>query len=496
MAPRRNRVNSEADPAFTAAVAQAVADLLPTLTAREYKSIRQLPEETSIDFMKRFIRLAGFLGAKAGTQEEQVKHFKWGLNDFVLDRILNTEFTDVAQVANAARNIEIFCDRSKNEGNNKRDRDGHRIRPSETPSQGSNQRAYDRRDSDRYGNDGRYRNRDRYGSNRGRSDRRGTGTQRAWRDQDQQVRGQHYGRSYGSSSQSGYSDYASSPPCNICGKLHLGKACHRATGACFECGEVRHLAKDCKKGSTSSRGNRNNKPHATSGRVFALTTDQVTNAPGTISGTLYVYDRDVFVLFDTGATHFVVSLAFSKHIKVPSTLLDYALSISTPMKNNVVIGHEFRDCLLRFDDKIRSTNLLPLEMSDFDIILGMDWLTEHRDTIDCYTKRVIFGDLSNPEFIYHGSRPGKPIKIISALKARTLISHGYEGFLASIKDTSLDGPRLESHPIVRNFPDELPGLPPEREVEFTIELNPGAQPISKAPYRMAPVELKELKYQL
>ncbi|GKF62990.1 hypothetical protein Tco_0183044 [Tanacetum coccineum] len=185
--------------------------------------------------MKIFLRLAGFLGAKAGTQEEQVKHFKWGLNDFVLDRILNTEFTDVAQVANAARNIEIFCDRSKNEGNNKRDRDGHRIRPSETPSQGSNQRAYDRRDSDRYGNDGRYRNRDRYGSNRGRSDRqgngsdrRGTGTQRAWRDQDQQVRGQHYGRSYGSSSQSGYSDYASSPPCNICGKLHPGKACHRA----------------------------------------------------------------------------------------------------------------------------------------------------------------------------------------------------------------------------------------------------------------------------
>ncbi|GJW61042.1 putative nucleotidyltransferase, ribonuclease H [Tanacetum coccineum] len=75
-----------------------------------------------------------------------------------------------------------------------------------------------------------------------------------------------------------------------------------------------------------------------------------------------------------------------------------------------------------------------------------------------------------------------------------------KGFLASIKDTSLDGPRLESHPVVRNFPDvfpdELPGLPPEREVEFTIELIPGAQPISKAPYRMAPVELKELKDQL
>ncbi|GJZ42971.1 putative reverse transcriptase domain-containing protein [Tanacetum coccineum] len=254
---------------------------------------------------------------------------------------------------------------SKNEGNNKRDRDGHRIRPSETPSQGSSQRVYDRRDSD---------------------------------------------------------------------------TCYKATGAFFICGQGGHLAKDCGKNrGVSNTGNGNNRQHTTHGcRDLRWTTNQ----------------PDV----------------------------------------------QFRDCPLRFDDKIRSANLLPLEMSDFDIILGMDWLTEHRATIDCYSKRVIFGDLNNPKFIYHGSRLGKPLKIISALKARTLISHGCEGFLASIKDTSLDGPRLESHPVVRNFPDvfpdELPGLPPEREVEFTIELIPGAQPISKAPYRMAPVELKELKDQL
>ncbi|GJT65769.1 putative reverse transcriptase domain-containing protein [Tanacetum coccineum] len=517
MAPRRNRVNNEADPAFTVAVAQAVADLLPTLTARitdeirqnknngnnvnrmnarrintggsgndedaqstdihvlgcgdkfkarlatykmegdahswwraykqakggdafvatlswndfcdifflqyfpysekekcerEYKSIRQLPEETSTDFMKRFLRLAGFLGAKAGTQEEQAKHFKWGLNDFVLDRILNTEFTDVAQVANAARNIEIFRDRSKNEGNNKRDRDGHRIRPSETPSQGSSQRVYDRRDSDRRGNSDRYGNNDKYGNNdrHGNSDRHGNNRQRSWRDRDQQVRGQQYGRSYGSSSQQGNSNQASIPTCNQCGKRHPGDTCYKATGACFICGQGGHLAKDCGKNrGVSNTGNGNNRQHTTRGRVSALTTNQAANAPGTVSGTLYMYDRDVFVLFDTGATHSVVSLAFSKHIKVPSTLLDYALSISTPMKNNVVIGHEYRDCPLRFDDKIRSANLLPLEMSDFNIIFG---------------------------------------------------------------------------------------LLPEREVEFTIELIPGAQPISKAPYIMAPVELKELKDQL
>nr|GFD30411.1 putative reverse transcriptase domain-containing protein [Tanacetum cinerariifolium] len=108
--------------------------------------------------------------------------------------------------------------------------------------------------------------------------------------------------------------------------------------------------------------------------------------------------------------------------------------------------------------------------------------------IDCRSYRVIFGDIHAPEFIYHGSIPGKSMQIISALQARTLLSHGCEGFLAMIHDMTPEIPDV--------FPDELPGIPPVHEVEFNIELIPGAEPISKAPYRMAPVELKELKDQL
>ncbi|GJU23559.1 retrovirus-related pol polyprotein from transposon TNT 1-94 [Tanacetum coccineum] len=91
--------------------------------------------------------------------------------------------------------------------------------------------------------------------------------------------------------------------------------------------------------------------------------------------------------------------------EVPSTPLNHALSISTPMGNIVVISYEFKNYPLSVGDNIRSANLLPLEMSDFDIILGMDWLTKNRATIDCHLKRVIFGYLNNLEFIYHGSRP-------------------------------------------------------------------------------------------
>nr|GEV05200.1 reverse transcriptase domain-containing protein [Tanacetum cinerariifolium] len=102
----------------------------------------------------------------------------------------------------------------------------------------------------------------------------------------------------------------------------------------------------------------------------------------------------------------------------------------------------------------------------------MDWLTEYHATIDCRSYRVIFGDIHAPEFIYHGSLPGKSMQIISALQAPDCFR------------------------VSRCFPDELLGIPPVREVEFNIELIPGAEPISKTLYRMAPIELKELKDQL
>nr|GEW74504.1 hypothetical protein [Tanacetum cinerariifolium] len=119
------------------------------------------------------------------------------------------------------------------------------------------------------------------------------------------------------------------------------------------------------------------------------------------------------------------------------------------------------------------------DMHDFDISLGMDWLTKHRATIVCHTKSVIFGNLDKPKFVYQDSQLG---------------------LLVSIMDTSSDGSSLETHPVVWDFSDlfleELPGIPPERKVEFGIESVLGTQPISKAPYHISPIELKELKGQL
>nr|GFA19028.1 hypothetical protein [Tanacetum cinerariifolium] len=79
---------------------------------------------------------------------------------------------------------------------------------------------------------------------------------------------------------------------------------------------------------------------------------------------------------------------------------------------------------------------------------GMDWLTEHHAMIDCRSYRVIFGDIHAPEFIYHGSLPRKSMQIIFALQACTLMSHGCEGFLATIYDTTSDVPSIHDQPIV------------------------------------------------
>ncbi|GJT38257.1 putative reverse transcriptase domain-containing protein [Tanacetum coccineum] len=465
---------------------------------REYHSLRQRAGESSNEFMQRFIRIAGFLGQAAGTAEEQAKNFRWGLHKSILDRILCMEFTDVAQVADAARNFEILRDRDdydRPERSDKRHKSGdqHQSSNQQNSHRGHDQRN-DRHGSDRQGGSGNYRNNN--SNNHSRDNNRNSGAGR-----DQRNRGQQSHRATNSGSQQNKapSEGYTYPVCTTCGRRHPGE-CRRAAGTCFKCGQAGHLQRDCKKNTgASSSGYADKKPDA-SGRVFALTQDQAANATGTITGALFIFGRAVFVLFDTGATHSVISTKFASCLTMTPVPLDHVLCISTPMKDSARITHVYRDLPLQFNDKIRSVNALPLDMCEFDIILGMDWLSAHHATIDCHSRRVIFGNIHTPEFIYHGSLPGKSMKIISALEARTLLSHGCEGFLANIHDTTSDVSSIHDQPIVSEFqdvfPEELPGIPPIRDVEFNIELIPGAEPISKAPYRMAPIELKELKDQL
>ncbi|GJV82038.1 reverse transcriptase domain-containing protein [Tanacetum coccineum] len=487
---------------------------------REYGSICQLDRENSGEYMERFTRLASFVGATAGDAQRQARHFKWGLKKWVLDRIVNTQLQKIkdytkSQVAAAARNIELLHESGNS---NKRDRDGNRIQnrgqgqqenkgrydqgqheyrgrqDQSVEHRGRQDRGYDSKRQDFRGQDQRF-------AGRNGNDRQGQGNYNQRQYRSQSTRDFNQGHASGSAGQRRSTETLPPPPlCTTCGKPHPG-VCYKATGGCFTCGSTQHKVKDCPqaKQKQSMPADFARLP-PTTGRVYATTRDQAAKTSGTITGILYIDDRTVFVLFDTGATHSIISTTFAKKLNMTPTPLIERVIISTLMKNHMLIDHEYVNCPIRFDDRIRPANLLPIHMLDFDVILGMDWLASHRATIDCYARTVIFGNVRQPEFVYHGSSPLKSVKLISAMKARTLISHGCQGFLASVMDTSLESPNIENLSVVREFadvfPDELPGLPPAREIEFGIELIPGAEPISKAPYRMAPVELKELKEQL
>ena len=102
--------------------------------------------------------------------------------------------------------------------------------------------------------------------------------------------------------------------------------------------------------------------------------------------------------------------------------------------------------------------------------------------------------------IFQGIRREIAPSLINVMTASKMLRKGCQGYLAFVVDRRQEGTRLEDIPIVKEFPDVFPddisGLPPDREIEFVIELIPGTKPISIPPYRMAPAELKKLKAQL
>jgi hypothetical protein len=99
-----------------------------------------------------------------------------------------------------------------------------------------------------------------------------------------------------------------------------------------------------------------------------------------------------------------------------------------------------------------------------------------------------------------GEKPGKELRIISCMKAMKYLLGKNQAFLARIIGRKPEGKKIQDIPVVRDFPDVFPedvlGLPPVRQVEFRIDLVPGAAPVAKAPYRLAPAEMQELSNQL
>ena len=287
--------------------------------------------------------------------------------------------------------------------------------------------------------------------------------------------------------------------CVHCGKTgHKAEECWRKKGACLRCGSLEHKIPDCPLIKESSQ---DSKPlQRKQGRLHALIDDEPAEEGGVVEGTILIHSKSAFVLFDTGATHSFISHNFWSSLPIKPALLESSLSITTPLGAGVNLEHYFPSSRVEIKGQNLPADLICLNMEHYDVILGADWLTKHHASVDCGRNLVTFNNPKLQTFSFSGSRHHKHPILISALQALKLVSQGCSAYLAAITLSEPESPNLEDIPVVREypdvFPDQLPGLPPKREVQFSIDLIPGAAPVSKTPYRMSTAELKELKEQL
>jgi hypothetical protein len=252
---------------------------------------------------------------------------------------------------------------------------------------------------------------------------------------------------------------------------------------CFTCGNMGHYAKNCPRNqqrqmlAPNQDKGRKQKVQVRQGKLNFTTLAVLPEGAPIMTGIFSVFNQPALILFDSGASHSFISQKFSARCQLPFYHTKGSFMIATP-RGKIATNQLNRSVPVSMGSKIFKTTLLILVLEGMDIILGADWMTHHRVVLDVAARALeIRSPTSEDLVLYLPSQD--PTQLCAFAMMESLV---------------------QKIPVVCEyadvFPDELPGMPPDRDIEFAIKLQSGTTPISKRPYQMPLAKLAELKKQL
>jgi hypothetical protein len=216
---------------------------------------------------------------------------------------------------------------------------------------------------------------------------------------------------------------------------------------------------------------------AKTGRVNYTTLEDIPEGEQVLAGTFSPNGYPAVVLFDSGATHDFITKACTQRCQLNIHHIDTPYLISTP-GGRVLTKQTVMHAPLDLAGKLYKPSLIVVDGQGLDIIVGMGWMRAHKALLDIVTRVVQL----------NSSLYGTQVLQLSVIPVAT----------PSVHHTAAQN--LEDIPVACEFSDifleDLPGMPPDRDVEFAIELQLGTAPISRRAYKMTPKELAELNVQL
>ncbi|XP_058767821.1 uncharacterized protein LOC131641531 [Vicia villosa] len=281
-----------------------------------------------------------------------------------------------------------------------------------------------------------------------------------------------------------FGDRSTQPPrCGRCKANHFGN-CKPDSGRCYRCDQPGHYARECTAPNALEK---------TRGRVYTLDARNAQGNTNLVAGTCYVNDQPLFVLVDCGATHSFISYPYVRRLGFETSLLPNPMIISSATDDVVEAREICRECSITFNGRRFLIDLICLPLKKIDVVLGTDWLSANSVYIGCKEKAIFIPaeETTSTDAIEH--------LLEGTINTINYLFTQEKSFLLVLTSDSKDKNSVLEIPVVCEFSDVFPkdvtSLPPEREVELSIDLVPGTAPVSIAPYRMSPAELRDLKSQ-